>query len=99
MTNDLFMVIRHYGPPYDPAVQLEAQIDWEAHRVFMNASEAAGLARLAGPLDGGEEVLLVFRAESAEAIEEHLSDDPWTKSGILTTTRILRSNLRLGSVK
>lgn len=93
------MVIRCYGPPYDAASPLEAQIDWEAHRVFMNASEAAGLARLAGPLQGGAEVLLVLRAESAQAIEEHLADDPWTKSGILTTTRIVRWNLRLGSVK
>ena len=99
MTKNLFMVIRRYGPPYDPGSPLEAQIDWEAHRVFMNASEAAGLVRLAGPLEGGVEVLLVFRAESAEAIEEHLADDPWTKSGILTTTRIVRWNLRLCGVK
>jgi uncharacterized protein YciI len=99
LANDLFMVIRRYGPPYDPALPLEAQMDWEAHRVFMNASEAAGFARLAGPLEGGVEVLLVFRAESAQAIGEHLAEDPWTKSGILTTTRILRWNLRLGSVE
>ena len=60
----LFVVIRRYGPPYDPQKPLEAQLDWEGHRVFMNALEAEGLARLAGPLEGTIEVLLVFRADS-----------------------------------
>ena len=46
------MVIRRYGPPYDPQKPLEAQRDWEGHRLFMNALEAEGLARLAGPLEG-----------------------------------------------
>jgi hypothetical protein len=45
----LFVVIRRYGPPYDPQKPLEAQLDWEGHRLFMNALEAEGLARLAGP--------------------------------------------------
>lgn len=94
----LFAVIRRYGPPYDPDRPLEAQLDWEAHRVFMNALEAEGLARLAGPLEGTGEVLLVFRAESADAVERRLADDPWTRSGILTTARIARWNLRLGGV-
>jgi hypothetical protein len=58
----LFVVIRRYGPPYDPQKPLEAQLDWEGHRLFMNALEAEGLARLAGPLEGTTEVLLVFRA-------------------------------------
>lgn len=94
----LFMVIRRYGPPYDARKPLEAQLDWEGHRVFMNALEAEGLARLAGPLDGTGEVLLIFRAESEDEIERRLADDPWTRSGILTTTRIARWNLRLGAV-
>jgi hypothetical protein len=58
----LFVVIRRYGPPYDPQKPLEAQLDWEGHRLFMNALEAEGLARLAGPLEGTTDVLLVFRA-------------------------------------
>jgi len=51
----LFVVIRRYGPPYDPQKPLEAQLDWEGHRLFMNALEAEGLARLAGPLEGTTE--------------------------------------------
>ena len=64
----------------------------------MNALETEGLARLAGPLEGTNEVLLVFRAETAEEIERRLADDPWTQSGILSTTRILGWNVRLGEV-
>jgi uncharacterized protein YciI len=95
---NLFVVMRRYGPPYDPQKPLEAQLHWEHHRIFMNALEAEGLARLAGPLVGTDEVLLVFRAESADEIETRLTADPWTQSGILSTTRIVGWNLRLGEV-
>jgi uncharacterized protein YciI len=71
---------------------------WEAHRVFMNALEGEGLARLAGPLEGTTEVLLIFRAENKDEIDQRLKADPWTQSGILSTERILRWNLRLGEV-
>jgi uncharacterized protein YciI len=98
MGDDLFAVMRRYGPPYDPGQPLEAQPEWEAHRVFMNALEADGLARLAGPLEGGDDVLLVFRCGSREAVEQQLAGDPWTRSGILSTTRIARWDLRLGRV-
>jgi uncharacterized protein YciI len=94
----LFVVISRYGPPYDPQKPLEAQLEWEAHRTFMNALQAEGLARLAGPLEGTGKVLLVFRAENEDEIVERLRADPWTQSGILSTTRIVRWNLRLGAV-
>ena len=67
MSQSLFMVIRRYGGPYDPRAPLEEQADWEAHRTFMNVLEGRGLARLAGPLECGEDVLLIFRAESRDA--------------------------------
>jgi uncharacterized protein YciI len=92
----LFMVIRQYGPPYDREKPLEAQLEWEAHRVFMNALEAKGVARLGGPLEGGDDVLLIFRAGNKDEIARDLADDPWTRSGILTTTRIAGWNLRIG---
>jgi hypothetical protein len=44
---NLFLVMRRYGPPYDPQKPLEAQVDWEGHRIFMDAPESEGLARLA----------------------------------------------------
>lgn len=100
MTKDrsLFAVIRRYAPPHDSQKPLEAQRDWEPHRIFMNGLEAKGIARLAGPLEGTGEVLLVFRAANAEEIERHLADDPWTRSGSLRTVRIARWDVRLGVV-
>jgi uncharacterized protein YciI len=94
----LFVVIRRYAPPYDPQKPLEAQVDWAGHRIFMNALEAEGFVRLGGPLEETGDVLLVFRAESGEVIEERLEADPWTRSGILSTVQIARWDLRLGEV-
>jgi uncharacterized protein YciI len=96
---DLFMVMRRYGLPYAPGRPLEEQPDWEAHRAFMNALEAEELVRLGGPLQEREDVLLVFRAKDKEEIERRLADDPWTRSGLLSTTRISRWELRIGEVK
>lgn len=94
----LFIVIRRYGPPYDRQRALEAQSEWEAHRLFMRAVEAEGVVRLAGPLEGGTEALLVVRAESKEEVVRRLEADPWTRSGMLITASIQRWNLRLGAV-
>jgi uncharacterized protein YciI len=92
------MVVRRYGPPYAPDRPLEEQEDWEAHRAVMNALEAEGFVRLGGPLEEREDVLLIFRAKDRHEIERRLADDPWTRSGLLSTTRISRWELRIGEV-
>lgn len=97
--SDLYMVLRRYGPPYRAGKPLEEQPEWQPHRVFMNDLEARGFVRLAGPLGGGNDVLLVFRANNAEEIDKILIGDPWTSSGVLTTVRIERWNLRVGHVE
>ena len=76
-SKSLFAVIRQYGSLYNPQKPLEAQPEWEAHRVFMNALEAEGLARLAGPLEETAEVLLIFRGENKEEIDRRLKADLW----------------------
>jgi uncharacterized protein YciI len=95
---DLFVVVLRYGAPYARGLPLEEQQDWEAHAAFMDTLEAEGLVRLGGPLEEREDVLLVFRAKDKDEIERRLADDPWTKSGILSTARISRWNLRIGEV-
>jgi uncharacterized protein len=94
----LFVMIRRYGPPYDPGKPLEAQPSWESHRAFMNALEAEGVVRLGGPPADSGEVLLVFRANNEHEVEQRLAGDPWSRSGILTTVSIRRWDLRIGSV-
>lgn len=93
-----FVVIRCYGPPYVPDRPLEQQPDWEAHRTFMNGLEVKGIVRLGGPLAEREDVLLILRARNQNEIERLLADDPRTKSGILSTVRVSRWELRIGEV-
>jgi hypothetical protein len=64
----------------------------------MNALEFEGLVRIGGPLEEREDVLLIFRAKDKDEIERRLADNPWTKSGSLSTARISRWNLRIGEV-
>jgi len=98
-TSRLFLVTRRYGPPYDPAKPLEAQPDWQDHRDFINRMDAEGLVRLAGPLGETGQVLLVVRATDQPQIEQCLAADPWTQSGLLTTTSIVEWHLRHGEVR
>jgi hypothetical protein len=49
-------------------------------------------------LEEREDVLLIVRGNDKEEIERRLADDPWSRSGILSTTRISRWELRIGDV-
>ena len=95
----IFAVIRRRTGRWDRSRSLEEQEAWRPHADFMNALEADGFALLAGPLeDGRDEVLLVLRAENAEALEKRLAGDPWTEMGLLETVRVAPWTLRLGAL-
>ena len=64
----------------------------------MDRLAAAGVIVLGGPLEGTPKVLLVMRAETAEAIHEWLLDDPWINLDLLRTESIARWSLRLGEL-
>jgi len=53
---------------------------------------------LGGPLEGTRDAPLVVEAEDAAEIVARLSEDPWTKSGLLTISRISPWTLRLGKI-
>lgn len=94
-----FMFIRSRGPNWDRATPMRKQKLWPEHVVFVNALEADGVIRLAGPLgseDGAEDVLLICRGDSADAVEDRLRRDPWTAAGMLATTRISPWNMLVG---
>jgi len=44
----------------------------------MNALADGESVVLGGPLGDGEKILLIIAAESEQAIEARLADDPWT---------------------
>ena len=93
-----FAVIRRRTEAWGHGLPLEDQRAWREHADFMDALEAEGFALLAGPLADGDDVLLVFKADSAEEIEARLADDVWTELGMLETVRIAPWTLRLGKL-
>jgi len=93
-----FAVVRTHGPKWDHRRALREQALWDEHARFMDALEAEGLVRLAGPLEGGDDVLLICRGDSPEAIEARLAQDPWTPADMLHTTRIAPWNVLVGAL-
>jgi uncharacterized protein YciI len=94
----VYAVIRVRGNTWQEGLNLEAQVDWDAHASFMDALVDDGFVVLGGPLEGTDEVLLIVRAGSSDEISDRLRLDPWTMNGLLNTVRILPWSLRLGSL-
>ena len=74
---------------------MREQAGWDEHASFMDALVHEGFILLGGPLEGDREVLHIVEAESEDAINERLADDPWTPNGMLTTVRIERWTILL----
>ena len=83
----LFAVINTRGPAYRHGEPMESQEGWRPHADFMNALLAEGFVLLGGPLEEPD-VLLIVRAESAEAIRARLASDPWHAKGLLAIKSI-----------
>jgi hypothetical protein len=77
---------------------MREQALWREHVDFINGVEADGVLRLAGPLEGGDDVLIICRAESPEAVEARFAQDPWTVADMLHTTRISPWNMLVGEL-
>ena len=95
----LFAVIRVRGPAWDRSRPIEGQEDWPSHAAFMNALQADGFVLLGGPLEGTPNLLLIVRAEDAEEITSRLSEDCWTRKGLLRIAEVAPWTLRLGSLE
>lgn len=94
---ELYAVWRRREGNWKAGEPVEAQDEWAEHAAFMVRGEAEGRVVLAGPIDE-EGALIVVRAQSPEAVEAWLAEDPWTASGILVTEGIGRWTLRIGSL-
>jgi uncharacterized protein YciI len=94
----LFAVTLNRGAAYRVGRPLEAQQDWEAHRSFMNALEQEKFVVLGGPLEGTNDVLLIFHASGPDEIRSRLAPDPWHQQGLLRIAQIAAWELRIGSV-
>jgi uncharacterized protein YciI len=93
-----FAVLRTRGPNWDHATPLRQQALWDEHATFTDGLEAEGLIRVAGPLEGSVDVLMIVRGESAEAVAARLAGDPWTPADMLRTTWIRPWNVLVGAL-
>ncbi|GAB49921.1 YciI family protein [Mobilicoccus pelagius] len=68
------------------------------HREFLATLVERGVLRASGPLVGVEKpaAVLVCEAESAEAVETALADDPFRTEGILERSEITEWNPVIG---
>ncbi len=73
-----FVVLRRRGPAWDPARPLEEQSGWPEHAAFMDGLVESGAIVLGGPLADEDRVVLVFDADSEEAVRAMLAEDPWS---------------------
>jgi uncharacterized protein YciI len=91
-------VTRTRGAGWNDTAPLEGQKEWDAHAAFMDSLASEGFALLVGPLEGTREALIIVRAENEEEIHSRLAADPWSRNGLLTTTRVAPWTLRIGSL-
>ncbi|MEV4754272.1 YciI family protein [Micromonospora sp. NPDC049559] len=76
--------LSHSGPEWDIARPMEEQTEWLAHAAYMDSLVDQGSIVLGGPLDDMR-VVLVFEAESEQAVRELLGRDPWSGSHLRIT--------------
>jgi uncharacterized protein YciI len=68
---------------------MREQERWDDHASFMDGLVDDGVIALGGPIgEGDRRFLLIFDAESADAIEARLEEDPWTPMGMLRISAI-----------
>ena len=95
-----YAVLRERGENWDTRLPMRQQEQWDEHAAFMNALADDGFVVLGGPLGDGEKIfLLIIAAESEQAIEARLADDPWTPLGLLRIAKVERWEILLNASK
>jgi uncharacterized protein len=91
-----YAVLRERGENWNARVPMRQQEQWEEHAAFMDALADDGFVVLGGPLGDGEKIfLLIIAAESQQAIESRIADDPWTPLRLLRTVSVERWEILL----
>jgi hypothetical protein len=88
LAEQLWVVRRRRGGPWDWSRDLREQDGWDEHARFMDALVDDGFILLGGPLEGDRDVLHVVDAPSEQAVHDRLAADNWTRDGRLETVSV-----------
>jgi uncharacterized protein YciI len=94
-----FAVIQEYGKNWNHSLAIREQQHWDEHAQFMDALVDDGVLVLGGPLDGGEQVLLIINAPDEQAIADRFATEPWITMGLRVMTTVKRWEILLDSRK
>ncbi len=90
-----YAVTLEWGEGRDVRYPMRGQERWDEHAACMDTLVDDGFIILGGPLDDAEKVLLIINAESRQAIEARLADDPWIPMGIRRIANVERWEILL----
>lgn len=90
-----YAVTLERGAQWDRHRSMREQKEWDAHAQFMDALVSDGFVVLGGPLDDAAQALLIINAESRQAVEARLADDPWLPLGVRRIAKVERWQILL----
>ncbi len=93
----LLSVERIQGQGWKKGVPMREQEDWTPHAEFMSCLADNRIVLLGGPLMNRTSVMLIFNEDNEQKVTERLSEDPWTKSGLLEIKIIRRWEILIGN--
>ena len=92
-----YAVTLEQGENWNANRPMREQEHWAEHARLMDALVDDGFIVLGGPLNDGEKALLIINAESKQAIEARLADDPWIAQRGRRIASVDRWEILLGS--
>ncbi|OMH34225.1 YciI family protein [Tersicoccus sp. Bi-70] len=69
-----------------------------SHRAFLRGLHEQGRLRLSGPTDSGATALIIMEADSAEAVETDLDQDPFRLEGLIAERTVQPWTIVIGSL-
>jgi uncharacterized protein YciI len=95
----LYVVRLQRGGPWDWSRDMREQDGWDDHARFMDALVEDGFILLGGPLEGDRDTLHIIEAQSEEAVQDRLAEDPWAANGMLRPVSVERWTVLLDGVR
>ena len=81
---------------WDHSTPAQEQPGFEQHVSYMKGLEAEGFIALAGLMSDSNDVLFIFRAQSADDVRSRLSQDPWQQDGHARLVRLEEISINIG---